>query len=106
VDSKTLSVVMIGAVLGIVACSPREERAAPPAPVPADPVRTPAPTTNAPPLPDPKALEGPPSARDSAASNPKGDLSAREESTAMPKAGQANNHSSPALDPPQNRESR
>jgi hypothetical protein len=39
-------------------------------------------------------------ARDSAANNPRdGSLTKGEESNQMPKAGQANNHSSPALDP-------
>ena len=33
------------------------------------------------------------------ANNPQGDLTRAEENTAMPKAGQANNHSSPAFDP-------
>jgi hypothetical protein len=37
-------------------------------------------------------------ARDSAANNPRGALTAQQESTGMPKAGQANNHSSPALE--------
>ena len=37
-------------------------------------------------------------ARDSAANNPRHALTAEEASSQMPKAGQANNHSSPALD--------
>jgi len=72
-------------------------------PLPSDPAAAPAPapTTSVPKLPDPQAPDGPvdPAARDSKASNPKGDLTSREESTAMPKPGQANNHSSPSLDP-------
>lgn len=38
-------------------------------------------------------------AKDTSANNPQGDLTRSEENTAMPKAGQANNHSSPAFDP-------
>jgi hypothetical protein len=37
-------------------------------------------------------------AQDSAATNPTGNLSKDEETAGMPKAGQANNHSSPAMD--------
>ena len=40
-----------------------------------------------------------PTARDSAATQPMKDMSKQEESSTMPKANQANNHSSPALDP-------
>ena len=39
-------------------------------------------------------------ARDTAANDPKGTLSKDEQSKSMPMAGQANNHSSPSLDPP------
>ena len=35
-----------------------------------------------------------------AANDPKGTLSKDEQSKSMPMAGQANNHSSPSLDPP------
>jgi hypothetical protein len=38
------------------------------------------------------------SARDSTANNPHGTMTPQQESTEMPKAGQANNYSSPALD--------
>jgi hypothetical protein len=37
-------------------------------------------------------------ASDTAGNNPTGSLTPREESTEMPKAGQANNHSSPAME--------
>ncbi len=41
-----------------------------------------------------------PTARDDASTRPRGDLSKADESNAMPKAGQANNHSSPSLESP------
>jgi hypothetical protein len=37
-------------------------------------------------------------ARDTAANNPTGSMTKEQESAQMPKVGQANNHSSPALD--------
>lgn len=104
----SLSILLASTVFMAAACSPREDRpapVAPAAPVPSDPVRTPAPSANVPPLPDPIAPDGPPG-RDSKASNPLGELTRREESTAMPKPGQANNHSSPALDSSQNARSK
>ena len=39
-----------------------------------------------------------PTSRDDASTRPRGDLTKAEESNAMPKAGQANNHSSPSLE--------
>jgi hypothetical protein len=42
--------------------------------------------------PEPKTSASP-------ATNPQGELTKAEENTAMPKAGQASNHSSPAFDP-------
>ena len=59
------------------------------------------------PLPDPSvpaanSVPGPApaaTAKDDSANRPKGDMTKAEESSAMPKAGQANNHSSTALDP-------
>ncbi len=62
---------------------------------------TPAPTTA--PDPTPRATAGAnaaetATAQDSKANNPTGTLTKEEESSAMPKAGQANNHSSPALE--------
>ena len=88
---------LLAATFAMAACSPSDDRPAPRPPVPSDPATTPVPSTTAPKLPEPKAPDGPPQ-RDSAATNPKGDLTSREESTAMPKPGQANNHSSTALD--------
>jgi hypothetical protein len=41
-----------------------------------------------------------PTSRDDASTRPRGNLSPTEESNAMPKAGQANNHSSPSLESP------
>jgi hypothetical protein len=95
--SQHLPILLISAAFVAAACNPRDDRPAPTPPVPSDPAGTPAPSTSVPKLPDPKAPDGPPG-RDSKASDPKGDLTSREESTAMPKPGQANNHSSPALD--------
>ena len=103
----SVSILLASTVFMTAACS-REDRpppAAPAAPVPSDPARTPAPSANVPPLPDPKAPDGPPG-RDSKASNPQGELTRREESTAMPKPGQANNHSSPAFDSSQDARSK
>ena len=40
-----------------------------------------------------------PTARDSQANRPQGDLTKQEESNAMPKAGQVNNYNSPAYEP-------
>ena len=95
--SQRLPILLISAAF-VAACNPRDDRPAPGTPpVPSDPAGTPAPSTSVPKLPEPKAPDGPPG-RDSKASDPKGDLTSREESTAMPKPGQANNHSSPALD--------
>lgn len=93
----SLPLLLLAATFAITACSPGDERPAPRPPAPSDPAATPGPSTAAPKLPEPKAPDGPPQ-RDSAATNPKGDLTSREESTAMPKPGQANNHSSTALD--------
>lgn len=40
-----------------------------------------------------------PTSRDDSSTRPRGDLTKAEESNSMPKAGQANNHSSPSLEP-------
>jgi hypothetical protein len=93
-----LTIVLFCVALVTSACSPRDDRPAPGAPLPSDPAAAPAPTTIVPKLPDPQAPDGP-AARDSRASNPRGEMTPQEESTAMPKAGQANNHSSPSLEP-------
>lgn len=65
------------------------------------PVPTPAPPAATDPT--PRATAGASAAetataQDSKANNPTGTLTKEEESSAMPKAGQANNHSSPALE--------
>lgn len=72
-------------------------QASPASPPMSPPVSTPQPTPSPPPAAggtDPAMT-----AKDSAATDPKGDLTKEEESKRMPEAGQANNHSSPALDP-------
>ncbi len=97
-----IMLVIVGLFLA-AACSRQEDKPGPGMPVPSDPAVRPAPSTAVPAVPsvpnppDPRAPDGP-AGRDSKASNPKGDLTSQEESTAMPKAGQANNHSSPSLD--------
>ncbi|MDQ2915898.1 MAG: hypothetical protein M3R40_01840 [Pseudomonadota bacterium] len=48
----------------------------------------------------------PATTRDTAANNPRGALTAQQESTGMPKAGQGNNYSSPALEKDSGRPSR
>jgi hypothetical protein len=92
-----LPVLLFGAALTVAACSPGDDRTPPVAPVPSKSAPPPAPRNFVPKLPDANAPDGP-LGRDSKASNPKGDLTSQEESTAMPKPGQTNNHSSPALD--------
>ena len=49
------------------------------------------------------AASAAPTAQDNAATQPMKEMSKQEESTAMPKANQANNHSSTALDPKTNK---
>lgn len=61
------------------------------------PAATPAPSMPAPPAVGPNSAA---TARDSRATQPMGNLDASEESKSMPMAGQANNHSSPALEQP------
>lgn len=99
-----IPIMMFTAVLATAACGPREDRPAPgtpltpdPAAAPAPPATAPAPTPPVPKLPDPQAPDGP-TARDSKAANPKGEMTPQEESTAMPKPGQANTHSTPSLE--------
>jgi hypothetical protein len=55
-------------------------------------------TQATPPLPPVDAVQGAPTATDSKANDPTGNLTKAEESGSMPKAGQANNHSSPSLE--------
>ncbi len=50
------------------------------------------------PMPAPNAVGGAPTATDSAATDPKGNMSKAQESNSMPMSGQAGSHSSPALD--------
>lgn len=75
-------------------------------PIPAPRVETPpaepAARTPVPPLPLPPAVapNAADTARDSPATRPMGNLDGKEESKSMPMAGQANNHSSPALEKP------
>lgn len=63
------------------------------------PPATSAPAVPPPPLPAPSAGDSAVTAKDSAATDPKGTLSKQEESKSMPMAGHGNNHSSPALEP-------
>ena len=102
-----LAAVLVAIVLGATACSdPPEPRATstppvtqatPPASASADTPPAPTPSTHSgAPAPDAPATA---TAKDTPANNPQGDLTRAEENTAMPKAGQANNHSSPAFDP-------
>jgi hypothetical protein len=102
-----LAVALVATVLGAAACADRPESAvtftppvtqsAPPASSQADTAPAPTPSTHA----GAPVLEAPATAtaKDTPANNPQGDLTRAEENTAMPKAGQANNHSSPAFDP-------
>ena len=101
-----LAMLVAALALGASACSDPSGTSAPPVPT----ART-APTSNAAgpsePAPTPPTHAGTPvpeapptaTAKDAPANNPQGELSKAEENTAMPKAGQANNHSSPAFDP-------
>jgi hypothetical protein len=63
------------------------------------PPATPAPAVPIPPPPAPTAGDSAVTAKDSAATDPKGTLNKQEESKSMPMAGHGNNHSSPALEP-------
>lgn len=102
----TLALLLAALVLGAGGCSERSETSASAGPTAQS---APAPGTAAEkdPAPTPSTHAGAPApeapatatAKDTPANNPQGDLTKAEENTAMPKAGQANNHSSPALDP-------
>ncbi len=75
-----------------------DTRAPPAEPVAKAPASAPTPAL---PTPATPAAAGPTdaaTARDTKANDPAGPLSKQEESTAMPMAGQANNHSSPAVE--------
>lgn len=102
-----LAVALVATVLGAAACGDQPEptvtsttpvtQSAPPASAQADTVPAPTPSTHTgAPVPEAPATA---TAKDTPANNPQGDLTRPEENTAMPKAGQANNHSSPAFDP-------
>ena len=102
-----LAVALIATVLGAAACADNPEppvtstppvtQSAPPAPTQADTAPAPTPSTHSgAPAPEAPATA---TAKDTPANNPQGDLTRAEENTAMPKAGQVNNHSSPAFDP-------
>lgn len=103
----TTLALVLAATASLIACDERPtvstsgsgtSPAAPPGP-------TPMPSPTPPPTPDttPRATKGASSAgtataQDSKANDPTGALTKEEESAAMPKAGQANNHSSPSLE--------
>lgn len=102
-----LTAAFLAIALGATACTDKPESpstSAQPVTQSASPAtsgtgREPAPTPSThagTPVPDAPATG---TARDTSANNPQGDLTRGEENTAMPKAGQANNHSSPAFDP-------
>ena len=102
-----LAVALVATVLGATACADKTEppvtstapvtQSAPPASAQADTVPAPTPSTHTgAPAPEAPATA---TAKDAPANNPQGDLTRAEENTAMPKAGQVNNHSSPAFDP-------
>ena len=103
-----LALPLVAAAL-VAACDERPP--SPPTDIPSNvaspaPGPTPVPTAapSAAPDPTPRAAAGAnaadaATAQDSKANNPTGVLTTEEESSAMPKAGQANNHSSPSLEP-------
>lgn len=102
-----LAAALVATVLGAAACADKPEpsvtsttpmtQSAPPASAQADTVPAPTPSTHTgAPVPEAPATA---TAKDTPANNPQGDLTRTEEKTAMPKAGQVNNHSSPAFDP-------
>ena len=75
--------------------APRADAASAEVPRPFAPLPDPSvPAANSVPGPAPAAT-----AKDDSSNRPKSDMTKAEESSAMPKAGQANNHSSTALDP-------
>jgi len=98
---------VVAIALGVAACADNPDpsikttlpvtRSAPPAPALTDATPAPTPSTHA----GAPATEAPATAtaKDTPGNNPQGNLTSAEENTAMPKAGQANNHSSPAFDP-------
>lgn len=100
----SLTIAALAAVLVLAACgdttpqSPVSTTSLPATP-PAPPAVA-APTLTMPPLPTTTGVDPAVTAKDSAATDPKGALTKEEESKSMPEALQGNNHSSPALDPP------
>jgi len=117
----TYAVLLAVATAALVAACGRAEAPTNPGPMAASnvnteavitPPATKAPEVTLPPLPsnitaptDPKAAEATPpeqptgtTSRDTEANNPKGELTDKQEQNEMPKANQANNHSSTALD--------
>jgi len=103
-----LAIAVVAIALGAAACSDKPEPPVTSAVPTMQPTTPPAnPSADASPAPAPSTHAGAPApeapatatAKDTPANNPQGDLTRAEENTAMPKAGQANNHSSPAFDP-------
>ena len=103
----TSSAVALACVAALAACSdapaptasaPVTSAATAPAAPPAPPA-TSAPAVPTPPPAAPVAGDGAATAKDSAATDPKGTLSKDEETKSMPMAGHGNNHSSPSLEP-------
>ncbi len=94
----SLATLTLTAALAVGACNDTQQH--PPAtatPSPPPVTNTPLPPATPPPTtPDTNAEAR---GKDTAASNPMGTLSKEQESSSMPMAGQANNHSSPSLEP-------
>lgn len=93
--------IAIAATAALVACG--DKSPAPSVSPPVSSATTPPAVSAAPALPTPPVtgVSRAETARDSAATNPKDDMSKAEESKSMPMSGQAGSHSSTALDPKQ-----
>ncbi|MCC7326151.1 MAG: hypothetical protein IT521_05035 [Burkholderiales bacterium] len=103
--NRTIALVSaLGLALSVTACGDGKSTAsnATPASQPTASAPMPPPASSPPPTPVPPPTSGATdpatTAQDSAATDPKGTMTKEEESKQMPQAGQANNHSSPALD--------
>jgi hypothetical protein len=84
----------------LAACNDPAPPASPPAVPPSVSSAPPsAPPAVLPPVELPRGADAAGTAKDSAATDPKGTLTREEESKSMPMAAHGNNHSSPSLDP-------
>ena len=96
----TTTAIAVAGVALIVGCGESKSPTTPTTPVataPTPPATTPPPVVPPPPA-QPTADDGSGTAKDTAATDPKGTLTKSEESKAMPEAGHGNNHSSPSLE--------